>query len=219
MIERKRYLPIAAAVALALAVTGCLHDDDDAPVTSMMDDPMEEEATPDPMAGLFATAQTARDDADAAAAAAAKAVEAAMKAGDGLTVTAVAGDSAMAKANAQAIMDAQAAAVQAVRDAQAALDSATTAKTEAEGVADDKEHKTSLIAALDAAIKVAEEQIVAATESRDSDDLSDFRRLGHRRRGRGSSGHSRQHRQGRGGSGRRGARRHDDRRGPAEGNH
>ena len=75
--------------------------------------------------------------------------------------------------NADAIVMAKAAAEKAVTDAQAALDDAKGAKTAAEALDDTNEHKSALIAALDAAIMVAEEQLEAATESRDSDDLSD----------------------------------------------
>ena len=97
--------------------------------------------------------------------------EAAGDANDELGTMNAAGESMTEMTNAQAIMDAQADAAQAVMDAQAALDSANEAKTEAEGLDGDNEHKSALIAALDAAIMVAEEQLEVATESRDSDDL------------------------------------------------
>ena len=123
------------------------------------------------VAELFATAQDARDDATSAGTSASDAVEAADEANDELGTMNAAGESMTEFTNAQAIIDAQAEAVQAVMDAQAALDSANEAKTVAEGLDGDNEHKSALIAALDAAIIVAEEQLEAATESRDSDDL------------------------------------------------
>ena len=89
----------------------------------------------------------------------------------GLTTMEVAGDSETAMANAQDILDAMADAGQAVTDAGTALADAKAAKTEAEAVDDTNEHKTSLLAALDAAIAAAEDAIMTAGESRDSDDL------------------------------------------------
>ena len=72
-------------------------------------------------------------------------------------------------ANAQAIMAAQATAAQAVMDAQGALDAANAAKTDAEGLDDANPQKMAVIAALDAAIMVAEAQLKVATDNRDSD--------------------------------------------------
>ena len=131
------------------------------------------EPTPDPTAGLFAAAQDARDDATAAGKAGSDAVTAATKAAMGLTTMEVAGESMTAMTNAEAILKAQTDAGQAVTDAQDALDDAKAAKTEAEALDDTNEHKTALIAALDAAIKVAEDELKKATGSNDSDALSD----------------------------------------------
>ena len=79
----------------------------------------------------------------------------------------VAGDSATAMENAQAVLTAQMDVMQAVTDAQDALDSATTAKTEAEGLPDGNAHKARLIVALDEAIEEAETQVEEATKIRD----------------------------------------------------
>ena len=50
MIKRKRYLPLAAIAALALATAGCLHDDDEGPATDGMDMiPDDDEMMPDEM--------------------------------------------------------------------------------------------------------------------------------------------------------------------------
>ena len=120
---------------------------------------------------LFATAQSSTTGATNAGMAASDAVKAAMDASAKLGVLGSGGDSAMEMANAQAIMDAQADAAQAVMDAQAALDAANTAMTTAEGL-DDGAQKDAVIEALNAAIKTAEMQVEAATDARDSTDLS-----------------------------------------------
>ena len=143
-------------------------DNGDTGDTGDTDDTMTSSPT---VAGLFATAQDARDDATSAGTSASDAVKAAGEANEELGTMKAAGESMTEMTNAQAIMGAQADAVQAVMDAQAALDSANEAKTATEGLDGDNEHKSALIAALDAAIMVAEEQLEAATESRDSADL------------------------------------------------
>ena len=148
-----------------------LADDIPAVILAALEAKAEDEPAAPTVAELFATAQDARDDATSAGTSASDAVKAAGEANDELGTMNAAGESMTEFTNAQAIMDAQADAVQAVMDAQAALDSATEAKTAAEGLDGDNEHKSALIAALDAAIMVAEEQLEAATESRDSDDL------------------------------------------------
>ena len=122
-------------------------------------------------AGLFADAQGARTDAETAGTAAADAVKAATAAQAKLGTLNAAGDSMAEYTNAKAILDADAAAKQAVVNAEAAKTAAETAKTAAEALDADNAHKASLIAALDAAIVVAEAQIKAATLSRDRDDL------------------------------------------------
>ena len=124
-------------------------------------------------AGLFADAQGARTDAAAAGKAAADAVTDATAAQAKLGTMNAAGDSMAEYTNAKAILDAKAAAAKAVTDAEAAKTAAETAKTEAEALDADNPHKASLIAALDAAIKVAEAQVTAATTSNDREDLQE----------------------------------------------
>ena len=170
MIEKRKFLPIAAIAAVALTVSACGGGGDS---MSIMDMDKDETTTGPSVADLFATAQESRTDADAAAAAAAAAVETALETAGEFTTSSVAGDSMTATMNAQAILDADAAAKQAVTDAEDALAAAETAKTAAEALDDANAHKTSLLAALDEAIMVAEAQIEAATESRDSEDLAD----------------------------------------------
>ena len=117
---------------------------------------------------LFATAQDSRDAAAAAAKAAGDAVKAAMDASGKLTTLAVKGDSMTATANAQAVLDMQAATVKAAMDAETALQEAKDALEEADETAADN---VALIAALDAAIEAAEADVKTATDARDSDDL------------------------------------------------
>ena len=174
-------LCFAAVFTLGLAACGGggggdapVTDVTGAPVTSAEGEPAapaEGEPAAPTVAELFATAQDAQDDATSAGTSASGAVEAAGEAEGKLGTMKAAGESMTEMTNAQAIMDAQVAVAQAVMDTQAALDSANEAKTAAEGLDGDNEHKSALIAALDAAIMVAEEQLKAATESRDSNDL------------------------------------------------
>ena len=149
-----------------------LTDDIPAVILAALEAQVPEDETAAPtVAGLFATAQDALDDATSAGTSAFDAVKAAGEANEELGTLKAAGESMTEFTNAQAIIDAKVAVAEAVMDAQAALDSANEAKTAAEGLDGDNEHKSALIAALDAAIMVAEEQLGAATESRDSDDL------------------------------------------------
>ena len=124
-------------------------------------------------AGLFADAQNARSDAEVAGTEAAEAVKAATAAQEKLWPLNDAGDSMAEYTNAKAILDAKAAAAQAVTDAEAAKTAAETAKTAAEALDADNAHRASLIAALDAAIEVAEAQITAATTSNEREDLQE----------------------------------------------
>ena len=165
--KKRRFLPIAAIAAVALVAAACSSSDDSTPAASGGDAPTM--AAPS-AADLFAAAQDARSKAEAAGTDAADAVDAATKASMGLDTMSVNGNSMMAETNAQDVLDARTTAAQAVMDAKAALGSATEAKADAADL-EDGALKTSLIAALDAAIKVAEEQMEAATESRDSDEL------------------------------------------------
>ena len=119
-------------------------------------------------ADLFAAAQDARDASAAAATAAGDAVKAAMENMDKFSTMAANGDSMMAEANAQAVLTAQADAVQAVTDAEAALQSAKDALEDAMEHAADN---ASLNSALEAAIKAAEADVKTATDARDGDDL------------------------------------------------
>ena len=122
------------------------------------------------VAGLFAAAQSAIEDAKAAATAAAAAVESATNGADGLTTVEVAGDSAMAMANAQAVLDALGDADAAVAKANAAVASAEAALEDAETLDVDTAHRDELILALKAAVKVAEDDAKAAADSRGDDD-------------------------------------------------
>ena len=165
MMEKRRFLPIAAIAAVALVAAACSSSDDDATTTEMMPEEMESTVA-EITAGLFERAQDARTAADDAAEAAAEDVMAATEAADGLTTEEVSGDSAMAMANAQAILDAQDDTAQAVMDAQAALDDANAAETEAADL-----DNSSLDAAIAAAIEAAEGAVKAATASRDDETL------------------------------------------------
>ena len=129
------------------------------------------------VAELYGEASGATADAIAARKAAEQAKEDAKKYADMLgTGTAIVattavlhsgGDSGMATANAQKVLDAGQAATQAVLDATAAKDRATAAKTEATALADDTTGKTALIGALDTAIESAKGEIKTATGIRD----------------------------------------------------
>ena len=180
----------AGALALSLALAGCGSsggsstagvDTDRTPPPVMMDPDTTDPDTTDPdttdpgttepaaptIGSLFATAQASRTDAADAGKAAADAGKAATENSGKLTTMTVAGDSATAMANAQAILQAQTDAGQAVMDAQQALDNANDAKAEAEALDADHENRAILIAALDEAIKEAEAQVKAATAVRD----------------------------------------------------
>ena len=148
-----------------------VNDDDTVTTTGIIRVMAQMDSTGPTTAGLFATAQGARTDAEAAGTAAAAAVKAATDAQAKLGTLNAAGDSMAEYTNAKAILDADADAKQAVVDAEAAKTAAETAKTAAEALDADNAHKASLLAALNEAIKVADAQIKAATLSRDRDDL------------------------------------------------
>ena len=120
---------------------------------------------------LFVAAQAASDAATDAGDAATKAVKDAMDASVKLSTMSVNGDSMAATTNAQDVLDAQAAAAQAFIDAKAALDDAMAAKVHADALADDDASKDGLVAALDAAIVVAEAQLKIATDASEGDEL------------------------------------------------
>ncbi|MXY66887.1 MAG: hypothetical protein F4206_09255 [Gammaproteobacteria bacterium] len=111
--------------------------------------------------------------AETAGMAAMDAEDSAVESGGMLTTTQVGGDSTKAMMNAQAILDAKDDAAQAVMDAEMAKMDAMTAKTAAEMVPDGTAGKAQAIAALDAAIKVAEAEIKKATGVRDGRKLDD----------------------------------------------
>ena len=142
---------------------------------SSSDDATTDGDTPPPVvdvAGLFATAQDSKDDADAAAAVAAAVVKTAMEASLKLSTMSVNGDSMTATMNAQAVLDAQTNAAKAGTDAQAALDAAEMAETDAADLDND-----SLDRAIAAAVEAAEKAIKVATESSESAELKEARAL------------------------------------------
>ena len=99
------------------------------------------------------------------------ALESAQASGKKLTTTEVGGDSMTAMMSAQAILDARDAAAKAVTDAEAALAAAKKAETDGMAIADDHPQKAALMAAIDAAIKAAEAEVMAATAVRDGTKL------------------------------------------------
>ena len=82
----------------------------------------------------------------------------------------VAGNSATAEANAQAVLDAQTAANDAVNTANAAVQSAKDALVVAKALPSDDPNRDTLIAALEDAIKAAEGHAKAAADSRGGED-------------------------------------------------
>ena len=110
----------------------------------------------------FETAQNTRDDATGAASAAEKAVTDATAASGKITTLNVAGDSAAAEANAQAVLDARDDANEAVTTAQAAVDDAKAALAAVDPAGD---YSGSLTRALEAAIKVAEAELEKAKDA------------------------------------------------------
>ncbi len=121
------------------------------------------------VADMFATAQIAIEDAKTAAAAAEAALEAATEDNDGYATLEVAGDSATAMANAQAVLDALGDADAAVTMANAAVASAEAALEDAEALDGDTVHRDELVLALKAAVAAAEESAEAAAKSRGDD--------------------------------------------------
>ena len=117
--------------------------------------------------GLHSTADEATRVANAAGDRADQAVLDADKYSMMLDVASVKGDSSVAKANAEKVLEARTTVTEAVKAAEAAKGRAETAKTEAEAIADGTDGKTEVIAALNEAIKVAEAQI-AATKAIDT---------------------------------------------------
>ncbi len=157
---------LAAVVALSVGLAACGGGG-----SSTATAPTEptDPAPPPPanLTALFAAAQNASDDAAAAGKAATAAEMSAKESDDMLTTTEVGGDSMKAMMNAQAILDARDAAAKAVMDAEAALTAAKKAKMDAMDIADDHPQKAAVMAAADAAVKAAEEQVEATTAVRD----------------------------------------------------
>ena len=139
-----------------------------APATPPVVDGMDGNGTVEPaapsVADLFAVAHNTRADATAAVEAAAKAIAAATKAIPTIKTLAVAGDSAMAEANAKSILDAQTTATTAIATAEAQQKAAETALAAAMALPADTENRASLIDALETAIEAAKKQVAAATK-------------------------------------------------------
>ena len=131
-------------------------------------------ATPvpaDAIPGLYKAAHDARSAAEVAGKMATDAEKAAMENSVKLTTMPVAGDSTVAMMNAQAVLDAKRDADQAVVNAQTALTNAETAQMT---VTANHADNASLIAALDAAVKVAKTQLAAAMKVADSKALQGY---------------------------------------------
>ena len=160
---QKNLITLCFATVFTLGLAAC---GSDAPVNGAPDvagpDVAEDEPDARTVAELFATAQESRDDSAAAAKAAEDAVKAATEASGKLTTLMVKGDSMTATANAQAVLDMQAATVKAATDAETALQEAKDALEDATEHAADN---ASLMAALDAAIKAAEADVKTATDA------------------------------------------------------
>ena len=120
----------------------------------------------------FATVRTSVTDAEGAASTAAAAVVTAMESLVKITAlgAGVAGDSARAAANAQAVLDAETDANEAVDIADAAVQSAKDALVVAKALPSDDPNRDTLIAALEDAIKAAEVHAKAAADSRGDED-------------------------------------------------
>ena len=111
-------------------------------------------------AELFRIAQELKDDAVAAAVTAAEAVQTAAEKSGQLSTLAVNGKSAIAVLNAQAVLDARAAANAAVTAVETGLAGAREALVAAEDLPEGNEFRASVVAALKEAIEVAEAQLV-----------------------------------------------------------
>ena len=163
-----KYMLVLVA-SLALLLAGCGGGSSSTPTTPTTPPanpgptPSDQLATANKIIMLHEEASGATADAEAAGMAAAQAVKDATKYSGMLGVASVMGDSTKAMMNAQMVLDARAAVTQAVMDAEAAKMRATDAKAEAEALADGTAGKAEVIVALDAAIKVAEAELVTVT--------------------------------------------------------
>ncbi len=159
--RQKPFLTLAAGVAaMALLLAGCGGGSSSTPTTP---EPTPPPPPPGPTAeSLKADAADAITAAVAAGMAADQAKKDAIKYAGMLTSEAVKGDSAMAVANAQKVLDAEMAANDAVMDADDALQAAMDAKTAAEALAADDPGRAGAITAAEEAIKQATAQKTAA---------------------------------------------------------
>ena len=154
MSGRKNPMTICGAALLALGVAACGGGGGTATSGSSSVD----------VAGLFAAAQDARDDAVAAVRAAERAVEDATKYAAMLDTSSVKGDSMTAIENARKVQDAETAADRAVLGAEAVLQALRDAKVEAEALPSNHANRDSLIAVLEAGIGYAQEWVEATRE-------------------------------------------------------
>ena len=150
-------LAACSIVALSVVLSGCLHSsDDDTTTTETPTTPTEPPTPPGPTAeSLKADAADAITAAVGARMAGEQAEKDAIKYAGMLTAEAVKGDSAMAVANAQKIIDAEMAANDAVTAADDALTAAMDAKTAAEALPADDAERAGAIAAAERAIEEA----------------------------------------------------------------
>ena len=168
--KSRRNILAVSVIAMAVAIAGCSSSDDKKTVGGAPSGPTQVELdAAKAVAAGYAAAHTSKADAEAAGEAAAGAVTDATKYSGMLDVT---GESAKAIENAQKVLAAQSSAVQAVGKAEAALESAKNAKTTATGkLPEDHEDRANLMAALDAAIAAAQEQVKATKASHEGSAL------------------------------------------------
>ena len=168
-------LAACSIVALSVVLSGCLHSSDDstAQTPTTPTEPTEPPTPPGPTAeSLKADAADAITAAAAALMAGEQAEKDAIKYAGMLTAEDVKGDSAMAVANAQKIIDAEMAANQAVMDADDALSDAMDAKTAAEALPEDDAGRAGAIAAAERAIEDATADKAAAQAILDKNPLT-----------------------------------------------
>ena len=171
--KSRRNILAVSVIAMAVAIAGCSSSDDKKTVGGAPSGPTQAELdAAKAVAAGYAAAHTSKADAEAAGEAAAGAVTEATKYSGMLDIKSVTGESAKAIENAQKVLAAQSSAVQAVGKAEAALESAKNAKTTATGkLPEDHEDRANLMAALDAAIAAAQEQVKAAKASHEGSAL------------------------------------------------
>ncbi len=173
--RQKPFLTLAAGVAaMALLLAGCGGGSSSTTPTTPTT-PTEPPAPTGPSAeDLFVEAQNARAAADAAVEAAGQAVKDAVKYSTVamLKSQGVMGESMKAQMNAQMVLDAQSAGDAAVKSAEDAQMAAEDALEDAQDL-EDSATKTSLIAALEAAVEHAKMQVMAAKAARDVNPVDD----------------------------------------------